>query len=273
MRSSQRHANSSRSAPGAKGRGGVEAEAWYRTAFGPLVEQVYGHRHERDAARWIEQLAQSLGTKIGFHGGRGAPRVVDAGCGDGRFLRPLRALGLAPIGVDLSPVRLRALGRRRPSSVGVCADLRRLPLATGRADGVVSLFSSFGYLDGDGDTQVLSEFRRVVCPGARLLIDLPEPSELAGSLVRRSVRRVGGLRVAERRRLGPGPLLVKRVEVWRGADLVDRWVERLRVYGLSELAGMLAAAGFEAVEPVRLPPAAPRRLVVVARASDPAEAV
>jgi malonyl-CoA O-methyltransferase len=62
--------------------------------------------------------------------------VLDAGCGTGRYIRLLAALGARAIGVDLSHAMVcRALSFKLPV---VRADMTALPLATGSCDIVVS---------------------------------------------------------------------------------------------------------------------------------------
>ena len=76
-------------------------------------------------------------------------------------------------GIDYSE-ELLALAKRRgtgPSLHYLRADMRRLPARwTGRFDGVVNLFTSFGFFDNPSDdARVVSEFARVLKPGGILL--------------------------------------------------------------------------------------------------------
>ena len=62
--------------------------------------------------------------------------VLDAGCGTGRYMRLLTALGARVIGVDLSgAMASRARALNLPVAL---ADMGALPLATGSCDVVVS---------------------------------------------------------------------------------------------------------------------------------------
>src|SRR5689334_10762697 len=92
--------------------------------------RLYSFERER-SAREAAFAVRALGLS------RGA-RVLDLCCGCGRHLRELPGA----VGVDLDLASLRGL----PAA---CADMRALPLRSGSVDGVVSLFSSFGYLESD----------------------------------------------------------------------------------------------------------------------------
>lgn len=97
---------------------------------------------------------------IGPVGGR---RILDLGCGKGRFASHLRTAGAEVIGVDLSAAMLAEAGgidRARASS-------RRLPFADATFDAVIAIevLEHVGAIDA-----TLAEARRVLRPGGTLAI-------------------------------------------------------------------------------------------------------
>jgi SAM-dependent methyltransferase len=96
-------------------------------------------------------------------------RVLDAPCGQGRHAHLLAEAGFRVDGIDYSR-QLLALAAERGSGPALHyrhADMRKLPTAwTGRFDGVVNLFTSFGFFDNPSDdARVIGEFARVLNPG------------------------------------------------------------------------------------------------------------
>jgi SAM-dependent methyltransferase len=90
-------------------------------------------------------------------------RILDLGCGKGRFASHLKEAGAGVIGLDLSAAMLAgASGLDR-----VKASARRLPFADGTFDAVIAIevLEHVGAVD-----QVLVEARRVLKPGGRLAI-------------------------------------------------------------------------------------------------------
>lgn len=90
-------------------------------------------------------------------------RVLDLGCGKGRFARPLADAGALVYGIDLSAAMLaEAAGIGR-----VLGSARRLPFAAASFDAVIAV-EVFEHLDAIDD--VLAEARRVLRPGGILAI-------------------------------------------------------------------------------------------------------
>ena len=108
-------------------------------------------------------------------------RVLDLGCGAGRFVGALRDAGADPVGVEVAEAALERARRNVPG-----ADLRlvepdgSLPLEHGSVD----LVWCSEVLEHVADTgQVLLEVRRVLKPGGRLLATVPFHGRVKGALI------------------------------------------------------------------------------------------
>jgi SAM-dependent methyltransferase len=99
----------------------------------------------------------------------GERRVLDAGCGAGRMMPVLAALGCRVQGIDLSPNMIRRSRRDHSSFPSQVASLTELPFADESFDGVFSWYSTIH--SGDADLpRILSEARRVVRPSGLVLV-------------------------------------------------------------------------------------------------------
>ncbi len=108
-------------------------------------------------------------------------RLLDAGCGPGRFLSVASRLGFRVVGADTSVQMLLASRKADvPMSVGLArASIESLPFADGAFD-VVCTAGVLEYLRDD--EPVLAELRRVLRPGGALLAAVTNHWSPAGYL-------------------------------------------------------------------------------------------
>jgi ubiquinone/menaquinone biosynthesis C-methylase UbiE len=121
---------------------------------------------------------------------RGGEQILDVGCGTGKLTRRLAAAaasapGSLVVGLDAAP-RMIAVARRKAVGiptirfdVGVAESLS---YADGSFDAAVSTFF-FHHINYDLKRRSLSELRRVLRPGARLIVvDVDTPTTVFGRL-------------------------------------------------------------------------------------------
>jgi SAM-dependent methyltransferase len=98
-------------------------------------------------------------------------RVLEAGCGLGQYVRHLADRGAVVTGVDFSASVIARHRAQFPDSDVLCSDLKALPFADRSFDAYISL----GVVEHDpsGGAKILAEARRVIVPGATLLLSAP----------------------------------------------------------------------------------------------------
>ncbi|MCL6670018.1 class I SAM-dependent methyltransferase [Streptomyces panaciradicis] len=138
------------------------------------VQEFFGAR----AADWDSRFPDdgpSYASAVADLGLREGDRVLDAGCGTGRTLTPLRAAvgatGVA-VGVDLTPAMLQAAvraGRDRDGRL-LLADVAALPL---RSESLDAVFAAGLIAHLPRPTENLRELARVVRPGGTLALFHP----------------------------------------------------------------------------------------------------
>ncbi|WP_042405082.1 class I SAM-dependent methyltransferase [Streptacidiphilus carbonis] len=106
-------------------------------------------------------------------------RILDAGCGSGPLFAKLRDRGAVVTGVDASAGMLEVARQRLGAGAELrVADLREpLPFPDGAFDDVVASLV-LHYLEDWGPT--LTEFRRVLAPGGRLIVSVDHPFAVYG---------------------------------------------------------------------------------------------
>jgi SAM-dependent methyltransferase len=237
---------------------------WWRKAFRRRYLELYAHRDLAAARAEVAFLAAE---------GLVAGRVLDLCCGQGRHALAMAERGVDVRGLDWSQELLDRAGEldqagllRGRLSQG---DARALPFAAGEFDGVVQLFTSFGYFDRQGDLTVAAEVARVLRPGGAWTLDLANPDLLRRALVPHSTREHAGARIEERRELLEGGSVVRKHVRWiEPSGVEDAWTERVRLWTADDLEAPLRALGLRlerrlggfAGEPFG--PEAPRQILV-----------
>jgi SAM-dependent methyltransferase len=130
------------------------AALWKQWAQGP-GEAAFHHHRER-----LQGMLPSSG------------RVLDAGCGDGRFTRELLGNGCQAVGLDRSHELCVAATQRSGSSRFVVGDLHGLPFGDQSFDCVVSIMV---LQELPRVLPVLREFRRVLRSGGQLVLAVSHP--------------------------------------------------------------------------------------------------
>ena len=124
-----------------------------------------------------EQNERDTDDVVRFLDLRPGDAVLDAPCGHGRISNRLAERGMQVVGVDASE-RFLEVARTAGTAVDYrMGDMRDLPV-DGPFDAAISWFTSFGYFDDEDNRNVLAEYRRVLRPGSRLLIEMQNRDEL-----------------------------------------------------------------------------------------------
>jgi 2-polyprenyl-3-methyl-5-hydroxy-6-metoxy-1,4-benzoquinol methylase len=171
---------------------------------------------------------------------RARGRVLDIGCGAGRFALYLQARGHDVVGIDISPGAVEVCRRRGLRDVRLLS-ITDISRSLGTFDTVVMLGNNFGLLGSFARARrLLRRFSRVVSPGGHIIAETLDPyqtsdaTHLAYHAQNRARGRMGGqIRLRVRYECYRSPwfdyLFVSRSELesivtdtgWRIAELIS----------------------------------------------------
>ena len=224
----------------------VAETPWYVRFFKGDYLRIYGHTFQQDRTDLETQFAVHALDIQPHH------RVLDLCCGQGRHSIALAKTGLDVTGVDLSEEMLAiASTSANESDVRLSlrqADMRYIPDDLDcKFDAVINMFSSFGYLESEqDDQQVLHQIAKSLKPGGNLLMDLLNREWVITNNEEYDWHQhEDGRVVLERRQLNlqTSTNHLKYTEILPDGTRREMSDLHMRLYSLTELIKMLAAAG------------------------------
>lgn len=205
----------------------------------PLYETLYAHRDDEEA-RQLSRLIAMLYPPETY------PDVLDLACGRGRHTLNLARLGYAMTGLDLSP-RATEISSKRLHAEGhtarfVTADMR-VPLPY-RFNGIVNLFTSFGYFEGDEDNiTVLASIRSMLQPGGFLVMDYLNAAWVRDTLVPVESGTLPGMEYSIRRYIR-GDIVYKEILITEADRETLRFREQVKLLDADWFREQLEGNGF-----------------------------
>jgi SAM-dependent methyltransferase len=220
--------------------------SWYEEWFwSDAYTVVYDHRDEEEAERLINLIERAIDPSPQAY-------ILDIGCGRGRHARALARRGYCMTGVDLSEeaieeARAEAAAEDLDATTSFQVGDMREPVCEDCADGVVNLFTSFGYFEEDTENQrALAAMATALRPGGWFLQDFLNAPVVADSLGASEHETEEGVRIHQDRWIENGRVN-KKITIEHD-DGTDSFQESVRLYTLDDLKEMYAAVGLTLAE-------------------------
>lgn len=219
--------------------------SWYREFFGPHYLETYqSFLQPERTTREADFIEKTLSLPP-------ESKILDLCCGHGRHLLELAGRGYRMTGLDLNQhfldIARREAGERGLRVTLELRDMRDMPFFD-EFDAVINIFTAFGYLESDDEDQkVLAAASRALRPGGLFLIELMHRDGLVRIFQPRGwYETEAGLKVLEERRFDQltGRSEARHITIYPDGTTREA-SHSVRIYTLTELAKMLAAAGLK----------------------------
>lgn len=217
------------------------ASDWFASWFdSPYYHVLYQSHDDKEARHFIDNMLQSLNLPE-------QARVLDLACGKGRHARYLAEKGFDVTGLDISPASISYARHFEHERLAFYQHDMRLPFRINYFDGIVNVFTSFGYFDTDADhVRTLINVQKGLKPQGLFLLDYFNSAWVRSHLVRYEEKTLDGIDFKLRKTIRSGRVY-KRVEFTTGGrKFVFR--ERVRLFTLADFQQMFEAAGLEIKE-------------------------
>lgn len=214
-----------------------ESKEWFQEWFDTEhYHQLYAHRDESEADSFLKQLMKRLAAPPGWH-------ILDLACGRGRHARILSRLGYHVTGVDIAPRNVDYCRRHAPpGATFLQGDMRHLEFRE-RFDGVLLLFTSFGYFTDEENEDVLRRTYQALKSGGWFVLDYFNSANLKNIDLGPHSKNINGHRYDIRKFLTTTHICKEIV-----VDGQALYREQVRLYGAEELSSLVRETGFSLKE-------------------------
>lgn len=211
---------------------------WFATWFdSPYYHILYQSHDDGEAQFFIDRLLHALALPPGA-------RLLDLACGKGRHARYLAEKGFDVTGVDISPASIAFARTFEHPRLAFYQHDMRLPFRVNYFDGIVNMFTSFGYFDSDQDhLRTLTHVATGLKPGGLFLLDFFNSEWVRTHIVRREERTLDGITFHLRKSIRSGRIYKRVAFETGGRKFLFR--ERVRLFALPDFQEMFQAAGLE----------------------------
>jgi cyclopropane fatty-acyl-phospholipid synthase-like methyltransferase len=203
---------------------------WFEEWFdSPLYEKLYVDRDEKEAARLIQLLEETLPLDE-------KSKVLDLGCGRGRHSINLYEKGYKVTGIDLSEQAIET-AREKAANQGldglsfkVCDMRNPLPETF---DAIVNLFTTFGYfLSDEENASVFDSVRKMLKPGGIFVLDFLNAEKVRNSFQPDDEGEFHGIHYEIERYIDDNAVHKEITFSGEKVDGQQKYSERVKLYGL-----------------------------------------
>jgi len=215
--------------------------AWYEQWFSrDEYEIVYRDRNEEEAVSLVDLIERTVEPIAGSE-------LLDVGCGRGRHAIEFAKRGLQVTGLDLSERSLE-IAREKAAEENlnitfIAGDMRN-PVGQNRFDGVVNLFTAFGYFEEWDDHQkAVDAMALAVKPGGFVVQDFLNQAAVESNLIPSDTRTIGDIVIDQRRWVEEGRILKEIVFSSEGGS--HTFFESVALLERSDFESLYESAGLE----------------------------
>lgn len=215
----------------------MATQAWFESWFdSPYYHILYADRDQQEAQRFIDKLMTTLDLPKNA-------RLLDVACGRGRHAIYLNQLGYDVKGIDLSQKNIsHAQSYANHRLQFQQHDMRKT--LDEKFDGVLNLFTSFGYFEDDADSlKALYAFRSHLQVGGVGVIDFLNTPWVAKHLIPEESIIKEGIQFDIKRRVD-ARWITKEIAFETGGEKFQ-FQERVRALHLEDFTHWLSEVGLE----------------------------
>lgn len=212
-------------------------ESWFNSPYYKILYQNRGHQEADDFSNALIRYLQP----------QAGSRMVDIGCGEGRFSVQFAQKGFDVVGIDLAINSIdKALAKAHDKLHFFVHDMR-LPFYINYFDYAFNLFTSFGYFSKERDNQLAaSAFAKGLRKGGHLVIDYLNRDFVLAHMKGQETIEQGGI-LFEIEKHYDGKHIIKHIRFQDKDGVAQHYTERVSAFTESDIHQLFAAVGMRQV--------------------------
>lgn len=221
----------------------MENRNWFESWFNsPYYKILYQNRDMNEAEDFTDALLGYLKAPQGS-------RMVDIGCGEGRFAIQFAQHGYDVTGIDLAENRIEKANEHSHEHLHFLVHDMRFPFYVNYFDFAFNLFTSFGYFQHNRDNVLAARsFAGCLKKGGILVVDYLNKDLVLQELVPYQVLERDGIRFDIQKDYD-GQHIIKNIRFKDREGLDQQYTERVSAFGLQEFRHLFTeVAGMELLD-------------------------
>ena len=217
------------------------AHNWFESWFNsPYYKILYQNRDHQEADDFSDALLAYLQPMAGS-------RMVDIGCGEGRFSVQFAQKGFDVVGIDLAGNSIAKALTMAHDKLHFFVHDMRLPFYINYFDYAFNLFTSFGYFAKERDNHLAaSAFAKGLRKGGHLVIDYLNRDFVLANMKAEETIVNDGIRF-EITKNYDGKHIIKHIKFEDRAGVAQHFTERVSAFTQEDIYQLFAAVGLRQV--------------------------
>ncbi|MCP4728049.1 MAG: class I SAM-dependent methyltransferase [bacterium] len=216
--------------------------AWYEEWFGDDYVRLYTHRDEEESVEFMKTLKKTLKIKR-------EQKILDLCCGAGRYSIELAKRGYKVTGIDLSEeLIMAALNKAEKNGLTIdflIRDMRNIQF-TEHFDGVVNMFTSFGYFKDDEENEkVIKGVADSLKHKGWFVLDFMNREFILNNLHPYDESEYDDIKVVQKKRFDNDTGRIEKEILITRDGIQKGYLESVRLYSVHELRAMFERNGFD----------------------------
>jgi SAM-dependent methyltransferase len=207
-------------------------EAWFDS---PFYHILYKSRDEQEARQSLDNLLAAMDLHPGAS-------ILDLACGKGRHSRFLAEKGYRVTGIDISESSIAFARQFETVHLEFYQHDMRQPFRTNYFDGIINMFTSFGYFKTDAEHfQALRRIAQNLKPGGIFLLDYFNSLWIRTHLVAAETKTVDGVAFDLKKYIQGGH--VYKTVTFEQDGALQTYSEAVRLFELADFQRLFNATG------------------------------